>query len=183
MSKKFSNYYKQHKVILNTLQRPKLVKCKICGKEIKSNPAFVTHLLRKHKLNIDEYIFKFYKNTNLEFQYEKCGFCNKNALPTLNVDFKNEIYYLSYPDGYLCYTHECINDICLKFFNLPYNECKHKYEHIGANSEFLSHKYKMSIDDVKNKIKRDPNFKYNDSQTSSLTGFIARHGKENVFVV
>lgn len=178
MKIKFSNRYKRNKVIINTLQRNKTVSCEICGKEIKSNAAFVTHLLRKHGINFDDYIFKFYKNINPEFKYEQCGFCKNNAKPTINVDFVKKEFYLSYPDGYLCYTSQCINNICLTYFNLPYSQAKHKYEHIGANSDFLSHKLKMPIDEVKNTIKRDPNFKYNENQKTNLAGFIARYGKE-----
>lgn len=154
------------------------VVCKICGKRIKSVPSFTTHILNKHNLNLDEYCAKYFKNLTPNFKIEKCGFCDREALPVLIYNIGKEHYWLTYDTGFMCGTDECIDNICLEFFGKKHKDCKKQYEHIGAKSEFLARRFKRSIEDVKVNLKHDKHFKYKVSQTTSLKGYIARYGKE-----
>lgn len=177
--KNHGNIYSKHKVhLFNANKSTKIFKCHICQKEIKSIPAFTTHVLRSHKIDIDDYIYKYLHNLTPEFKFEKCGFCDKLAVPKIIYDFTNYTYKLSYDEGYMCMSEQCVDNICMHFFNDHYCNVKHRYEHIGANTEFLSKRYKMPIDQVKTELKRDKNFKFVDSQKTNLSGYISRHGLE-----
>ena len=139
---KFSEKYCKHTVILNNLNKNGRIHiiCKICNKEFKSVAGFTTHILRKHAIDMDDYILSYFKNLNSEFKYEKCSFCEKNAVPTINVDFINSFFYLTYPEGYNCFTEECIDNVCLDFFGKHYKDCP-EYEHIGSKMSYLSKLY------------------------------------------
>ena len=181
MSKKFNELYSKHTLNLKIVNKPELITCKICGKQIKSIAAFTTHLLRSngHHLDIDEYVYQYFTNLRPGFKYEKCGFCSRDALPKLVIDFIGETFYHEYDeDGYFCNTDECKNQIALNFFGKPYAECIRQYEHIGAKTKYLALLHKKSEEYVKLEMKRDKNFVYSPVQTTSLKGYIFRYGKK-----
>ena len=121
----------------------KKIKCLICGKEVTNNNTYIgSHTKRIHKLNLYEYVKLYYKNLTKNFKIEKCGFCDNDAIPNYIINHLDKTYSLNYKDGYICRNNECRNNISLKIFNEPYNE---KFEHIGANSLYLSLLYKKTI--------------------------------------
>ena len=122
------------------------IKCLICGKEVTNNNSYIgSHVKRSHKITLLEYLIQNYKMEG-GFQYEKCGFCDKEAIPFFKADHLKQTYILDYREGYLCKTDECKNNISLLIFKKPYN--KKTYEHIGANSQYSSLLHKRSIEDV-----------------------------------
>jgi hypothetical protein len=152
------------------------IKCLICGKEVTNNNSYIgSHVKRIHNLLLSDYIKKYYKNLTTDFKLEKCGFCEKMAKPKISINHKNKTYELSYNNGYFCNTQECKENISLLIFNEPYN--KEKFEHIGANSKFLSLLYKKNIDKVnydKSKGLRELSLTW----TTNLENYVKKYGKE-----
>jgi G:T-mismatch repair DNA endonuclease (very short patch repair protein) len=126
----------------------KKIKCLICGKEVTNNGSYIgSHVKRVHNLTLNNYVKKHYINLTSNFKLEKCGFCNNYAIPNFKIDHVNKTYELDYKNGYFCHTAQCKENISQKIFNKPYD--KKKFEHIGANSLYLSLLYKKNIADVK----------------------------------
>lgn len=153
-------------------------KCKICGKEINykgkcSDTHIKCHIQRIHKMYMDEYCNLYYKNLTPDFKLEKCGFCEKDAIPEMDVDIINETYSFNYSKGYLCKTDECRNNISLLIFNEPYND---RYEYIGSNSTYLSLLHKKPIEDIK--YSKAKGYRENRFSTSK-EGFIEKYGEED----
>ena len=65
-----------------------------------------------------------------------------------------------------------------RFFNKPYEQAKHQYEHIGSKTLFLVKKYKTTEDDIRMNKKRNPNYKISDSSKVTLAGYITRYGEK-----
>lgn len=150
------------------------IKCLICGKEVTNNGSYIgSHVKRIHNLTLNTYVKKYYKNLTPNFKLETCGFCNKYAIPNFNIDHENKTYKLSYKEGYFCHTPECKENISQKIFNEPYN--KKRFEHIGANSLYLSLLHKKNIKDVihdKSKGFRELTWRAN------LENYVKKYGKE-----
>lgn len=152
--------------------------CHICNISFTNRSGFYSHISRIHKMSVLEYC----KHCNFilrgDLTEHTCGFCNNKAVPKLNVDNVNEICDISY-DGYLCETYECKNNICLSFFNKSYDECKNKFEHIGANVKYLMIKHKKTEEDICKNFKygkKSPESKIHGS--ANLSGYIIRYGIE-----
>lgn len=155
------------------------ITCSICNVQCKSIPGFGTHLLNKHGITIEQYVFQHFENTTPEFKFEKCAFCNQHeAKPTLIVDFKKQTYQLLYDHGYQCDELDCLNSICQKFFGKPYADVQQEYAKLGSNTTFLAIRYKCTEDYVRMNIKHNPDYVIPKESTTSLAGFIARHGKK-----
>lgn len=153
--------------------------CSICNTQCKSISGFGTHLLNKHGITIEQYVFQLFENATPEFEFEKCAFCNKHeAKPILIVDFKKRRYKLSYDRGYQCDELDCINDICQQFFGKQYADVLQAYAKLGSNTKFLAIRYRCTEDYVKMNIKHNPDYVIPKESTTSLEGFIARHGKK-----
>lgn len=150
------------------------IKCLICGKEVTNNGSYIgSHVKRIHSLLLNNYVKKYYKNLTPNFKLEKCGFCNNYAIPKFQIDHKNKTYKLNYDDGYFCHTLQCKENISQKIFNEPYD--KNRFEHIGANSSYLSLLYKKNIADVKydkSKGFRELTWRAN------LENYVKKYGKE-----
>lgn len=168
----------RRKVSINRLDKQTpFVKCNICGREFKSQSGLAGHVVATHHMDFRDYLFKYLQNVTPDFKYEKCGFCERMAEPDILVDFSKNEYHLSYDNGYLCKTNECIDEVCLEFFGQLHIDCKHKYEHLGANVDYLSRKYKIPISDVGKKLKWGK--KKDEKRAScSLEGYILRYGEE-----
>ena len=172
------NSHYKYEAILDNINKTNIYTCKLCNKKIKSIPGFATHLKNCHNTNIVDYIYNNLTNLKPEFKIEKCNFCQKNnAKHVIHFNLDDNTYYCDYANGYMCYTDECINNICIKFFNKPYSEVKHKYEHIGAKTDFIAIRYKLLPEYVKKNIKYNPNIKPTVAQSTSLQGYIERYGK------
>ena len=166
------------KVLINRIDKQTpFVECKICGRKFKSQSGLAGHVVAIHCMDFQEYLFKYLKNATPDFKYEKCGFCDRMAEPDIYVDFSKNEYLLSYNNGYNCKTDDCINNVCLEFFGQLHSECKHKYEHLGANAKYLSKKYKIPLSEVGKKLKWGK--KKDEKRAScSLEGYILRYGKK-----
>jgi len=152
------------------------IKCLICGKEVTNNNSYIgSHVKRVHKILLNEYVEKYYKNTNTEFKIEKCGFCNNNAIPNIIINHLKNEYEYNYNNGYFCQINECRNNISLLILNTPYN--KKTYEHIGSKSNYLSLLYKIDIEDAK-KSKTLINKICDKKSKTNLEGYILRYGDE-----
>jgi len=150
------------------------IKCKICGKFVSKGNAYLTiHIKRKHNISLEEYVIKYYDNLDCDFRLQKCGFCYRDAEYKLLIDHDN-MTYKKYYNGFLCDTIECKKEISLSILGNPYD--KKKYEKVGSKSEYISKKYKISLDDAK--LKKYKPRKILESHKSSLNGFILRHGKK-----
>jgi len=152
------------------------VDCIICNKKITNKNQYIaSHVKRIHKIDFYDYIEKYYKNTEEKIKSEKCGFCDKIAIPNYNINHDTKTYNIDYNNGYWCRSEKCKNDISVEILKHSYN--KKTFEHIGSKSEYLSKLYKKPIDIVKREIKytkRENLEKYK----SSLQGYILRYGKE-----
>ena len=124
--------------------------CLICGDKMSDKNYAISRHIKKHNVNLHEYIGKYYKLTQGE--YEKCSFCDKIAIPIYYIDHKNKEYQISY-DGFLCKTQECKNKISLDILGIEYNS--KKYEKIGSKKEYLSKLYRISMEDAM-KLKFSP---------------------------
>ena len=154
------------------------LKCKECGRILKHISGLSSHLLSSHKMLLEDYIIKHFKCLSLDFKIEKCGFCNRNALPFLQYDFVSKTYQLNYADGYDCGTMECRDAICLDFFGEHYDKSSKKYEHIGANVKYLVKRYKTTEDFVRTEMKHNKDYVLPIESRTSLEGYIARYGKK-----
>ena len=152
--------------------------CPLCGKLTKSKSAFGSHLKRIHGIGLAEFVYTNFTNKTPDFKVEKCGFCDRDAIPIMTVDFENREFSLSY-DGYMCMSEECIDNICIDFFGAKHDKVKNQYEHIGAKTKFLAKKYKQTEEFVKYNIKRDKDFVMPKESRTSLEGYILRYGEED----
>lgn len=149
------------------------INCILCDRLFTNNNSYIgSHVKRIHKLSLNDYVIKNYKNLNPEFVIEKCGFCDFDALPYLDIDHNNKTYNINYINGYFCNRDVCKNNISLEILHMEYN--KSKYEHIGSNSEYLSKLYKKDIKEV-NKTKARGVI--GSTWKSSLSGYIDKYGE------
>lgn len=158
----------------------KKIVCEICQQKIKSISGFGSHLINKHGITLDRYVAQYFKCMSPNFKFEKCGFCDKQAMPEMNVDYKNQTYSLSYNHGYCCNTHDCKDNISLSILGMHYDEAfkQKKFEHIGANTKYLAKLYKKPEEYIANKIKHNENYILPEASKTNLTGYIARYGKD-----
>jgi len=150
-------------------------KCLICDKEFTNNNSYIgSHVKRVHKILLIDYVKKYYTNLTPEFKICKCGFCDNDAIPNYSINHIEHTYSMDYNDGYICYDEICRNNISIEILGHEYN--KKSYEYIGSKSEYLSKKYKISIEDSKNMkyVYREVLTKYK----SNLEGYILRYGIE-----
>ena len=152
------------------------IKCAICDKEVSGNNGTYIgiHVKRTHNISTDDYVKKYYRNLTADLKLEKCGFCDNEALPFIEVDHHKRIYSLSYNKGYFCNTMICKENISHLIFGVSYN--KKQFEHIGSNSQYLSLLYKKSVEDVKydkSKGFRELEWKCN------LEHYVTRYGKQD----
>lgn len=154
------------------------ITCKHCGAKIKSQSAFGTHLKTKHNSTIQKYVETFFEDLDPSFEIETCGFCSRPAKPTYIINYDKSTYRREYQNGYFCFTDECREAICEKFFGKSYSETKSKYEHIGAKAEYLSLRYKKPLNEVNTTLKtpkdRGPVL---EQHKCSLAGFKLRYGE------
>jgi hypothetical protein len=121
--------------------------CFICNKSVTANSSNVgSHVKRVHHIPLNDYVRKYYKNiTNASHKKEKCSCGEKYAEETFHIDHVNKTYRLSYENGFICETFECKDKTTLKVLGQPYDA--KIYEHIGSKPEYLSYKYKISIEE------------------------------------
>ena len=152
----------------------KKIKCEICGKEVTNNGSYIgSHAKRVHSITLNDYVKKYYKNLTPDFKLEKCGFCDNYAIPVFNINHVDKTYELSYENGYFCHKQECRENISKKIFNTPYD--KKSFEHIGANSTYLSMLYKKDIE----KVKYDKSKGFRELEwKSNLENYIKKYGKK-----
>lgn len=151
------------------------IKCEICGKEITNNNSYIgSHVKRVHKINLIDYVKKYYIHVN-QFQIQKCGFCSNDAIPNFLINHFNKEYEMNYDNGFFCETFECKNNISKNIFGTNYD--KKTFEHIGSNSEYLSKLYKINIP-VAKEMKFNKNRNYSDDKyKTNLNGYIRRYGE------
>ena len=138
--------------------------------------SFITHLKKHHKFGLYEY-FKKIGYTEINPKYELCSFCGKHeARYDITWDINKRTFEKIY-DGYLCYTPDCVNALCMKFFNEPYKTAKEKFEHIGGQTEFLCLRYKTTVEGLKH-ICKSKAAKNPSRWKSNLNGFIEKYGVE-----
>lgn len=152
------------------------INCLICNKLFTNNNSYIgSHVKRIHNILLNDYVQKYYKNINIDFKKEKCGFCDNLAIPNMKINHIEKTYEYNYDNGYLCGDDKCRNNISLMILNKPYD--KSSYEHIGSKSNYLSMLYKIDINDAKNK-KRNLNYKVKEKSKTNLNGYIKRYGDE-----
>ena len=152
------------------------INCLICNKLFTNNNSYIgSHVKRIHNILLNDYVQKYYKNINIDFKKEKCGFCDNLAIPNMKINHIEKTYECNYDNGYLCGDDKCRNNISLMILNKPYD--KSSYEHIGSKSNYLSMLYKIDINDAKNK-KRNLNYKVKEKSKTNLNGYIKRYGEK-----
>ena len=153
------------------------VNCLLCGKEVTANNSYIaSHIKRIHKIDYYEYIENNYNLISNNFEKQKCGFCNNDAIINYEINHTNYTYDKNYNNGFICNKQECINNISNNILGHDYN--KKTFEHIGSNSLYLSKKYKITIDEAKN-LKYNKDKIITEKQKTSLNGYILRYGKED----
>lgn len=166
------NYVKEtyEKVIID-----KKWKCELCENFYATNTSsFWSHVSRVHHLSINEYLEKVNYHQTTEKIY--CSFCGKEAEFSITLDPENKTYTKIYKFP-RCNTYECNNNLCLEFFNKPYEECKKQFEHIGGKTEYLCKLYKTDPEGLK-KIGKSKEAKHKSKWKSNLHGFIEKYGIE-----
>lgn len=147
------------------------VKCKECEHISSIKNYAISRHVKIHNINFNDYIKKHYTLIG-DIKFEKCGFCDNDAVPIFKINHNNYTYEISYENGYLCNTIECKKQISIDILGIEYDS--EKYEKIGSKSEYLSKLHKISIDDSK-KMKVSDNRK---SFYNSIDEFIEKYGKE-----
>jgi G:T-mismatch repair DNA endonuclease (very short patch repair protein) len=162
-----------HEYINKDGNHMKDLKCLICGYAVTNNGSYIgSHVKRKHGLLLNEYVTKYYENLTDNFIVEKCGFCDKEAITNFVIDHKTLTYKLNYDNGYWCQTCDCKDNISKLIFNNPYN--KKQFEHIGANTTYLSLLYKKDIE----KVKYDKSKGFRESNwTVTLENYVNKYGE------
>ena len=181
MKKKRKNFKNIKRLyITKCVSDKQIITCKICGQKIKSVSGLGTHLLNKHEMTLENYILEYFTCLTPDFQFEKCGFCNKHiAKPELCFNTNAGTYSLSYDNGYMCYEEDCLDEICKDFFNTTHEKAKHRLEHLGTNVKYLSKKYKVTEQFVIENMKGLKNHDYSNAKSkTNLEGYIIRYGKE-----
>jgi len=145
--------------------------CLICNKNISIKNCSVSRHMKTHNLSIEEYISDKYKL--VKGNYEKCGFCDRNAKPTFGIDHIKKEYSIIYNKGYSCGTIECKNNISIDILGIDYNP--KIFEKIGSRKEYLSKLYKIGIEDAK-KLKYSETGNHFDN---SLKSFIELYGEDD----
>ena len=154
-----------------------LIECKICNKKVTNNNSYIgSHVKRKHGMLLNEYCLKLYENIGDDIELKKCKMCDSIIYPTLEIDHKKGTYLKIGIDYYICnvtkQSIKCKDLISRYVFDEKYN--KRKYEHIGANTKFLSLVYNIDEDEAK-KLKgiskysiHKKNTKLNDNEIEAL---------------
>jgi hypothetical protein len=134
------------------------------------NYAISRHV-KKHDIDFNNYIKDIYTLVG-NIIFEKCSFCERQAIPIYKINHNNLTYEITYENGYSCNTLDCKKQISLDILGIEYDT--KKFEKIGSRSEYLSKLYKISISDSKK-------MKYNENKTNffrcSLEGFIKKYGE------
>lgn len=73
-----------------------LVKCAICFKKFKKSPSFVSHLKIKHKISKNDYIKKFNKKEDFEYNIRRSEETKRKISQTKKKKSKNGEYDFSY---------------------------------------------------------------------------------------
>ena len=146
------------------------IECLICKKKISDkNYAISRHMKQYHQSHMFEYYKKYYKLVS-EINCEKCGFCDKEAIPIYVINHEKKEFSINYKNGYSCQTLECKQKISLDILGIEYD--MKKYEKIGSRSEYISKLNKISIDESKK-------LKYNEDSKRfhcNLENFIKKYG-------
>lgn len=146
------------------------IQCTECNKKMSIKSYAISRHVKEHGFTFDGYIDKNY--TLVSGAHSNCGFCDRIAKPSYEVDHLSKTYSIIYKDGYLCGDIECKKSISLEILKEEYNP--KSYEKIGSKSEYLSKKLKISIEEAK-KLK----YKKQSKQfKNSLEEFIERYGEE-----
>lgn len=142
-----------------------------CGHKMSNKNYAISRHVKKHNLEFNSYIRKYYKLIG-DISFKKCSFCNNEALPYFIINHENLTYQILYEKGYQCNTLECKKQISLDILGIEYD--KKKYEKIGSRSDYLSILYGISIEDSK-KMKYDEN--KTDFFNCSLESFSKKYGE------
>ncbi len=119
----------------------------LCDKILTANNSYVgSHVKRVHGILLHDYVKKYYTDvTSDTHERSLCSCGEKLAEETFIVDHLNKTFEVNYSNGFICNTIECKNKATLKILNEPYNP--KIYEHIGSRVEYLSYKYKISMEE------------------------------------
>ena len=142
-----------------------------CGHKMSNKNYAISRHVKKHNLEFNSYIRKYYKLIG-DISFKKCSFCDNEALPSYIINHENFTYEILYEKGYQCNTLECKKQISLDILGIEYD--KKKYEKIGSRSDNLSILYGISIEDSK-KMKYDEN--KTDFFNCSLESFSKKYGE------
>ena len=82
-------------------------KCLVCGDNISSKNYAISRHVKKHETTFNEYIIDHY--TLIGGNYEKCGFCDKDAVPIFEISHNKKEYRILINDfakyGYISGRH------------------------------------------------------------------------------
>lgn len=146
------------------------INCKICNHDLSTKRFSITRHMKKHNISFDDYISKYYKLINS--QYDKCGFCDRIAKPEYTINHENMTYSLYYPNGYFCGEDICKHKISLDILGIEYDS--KKYERIGSKSEYLSKLYKINLKEAKEMKYKEAKVKFR----CSLEEFQIKYGEK-----
>lgn len=153
------------------LMETQFINCQECGHKMSNKNYAISRHVKKHDLDFNSYIRKYYILTNGNFK--KCSFCEKEALPTYLINHENLNYKIIYEKGYACNTLECKKQISLDILGIEYDP--KKFEKIGSRSDYLAKLYNIDISNSKK-------MKYDTTRTNffkcSLDGFVSKYGIE-----
>lgn len=151
----------------------KKISCLICEKKVTNNNSYIgSHVKRIHGINLWDYVQKFYKEVG-EFTEESCGFCDNVAMPDYFIDHDNLTFSRSY-NKFLCGSDDCKDSISLRYFGIPYKQCKN-FDKVGSKTDYIARSKKIDIKDVlfsKSKGLRVSDF------VPNKEGYIKRYGKK-----
>ena len=146
------------------------IQCKICKDKIYNRNCVISRHIKKHNIELTEYIKKFYNLIGSQ-EFKNCSFCENLAKPEFEIYHHNQSYMISYRKGFRCDTIECKKKISLDILGIEYDS--KKFEKIGSKKEYLSKLYNITIEESKK-------MKYSDSTKrfdNSLNSFIEIYGE------
>jgi hypothetical protein len=137
--------------------------CEICNKIISIKNYAVSRHVKSHNLSLEDYISKYYTRIG---NFEKCGFCEREAVPKYLIDHIKKEYSIKYESGYSCNTIECKKLISMEILGHDYDP--KSYEKIGSRSKYLSKLYKIDINSAKKMKYNENNKEYFDNSLDSF---------------
>jgi hypothetical protein len=151
------------------------LKCDICDNFFAIDiSGFMAHSRRTHKFdNFKDYLLHV-GYIEQQCDYKKCGFCGREADHHIEYDHIKRTFIKIYP-RYKCSDPECIDQICIRFFGVPYSESMKKYEHIGADTEYLKIIYQTDENGLE-LIGKSKKPKVHGRWCCNLNGFIEKYG-------